>query len=261
MNKSAFAVFLGIILMASTFTHVAFAENSKCSRDCEAPTLGTLDDGKVIVENGFSINGQSFDISGFSQTIPTQSLVVGEQVTVKMIVYENSGVKALRYTSFAIADYKGERDQNEKASIAFVQDYTGAQKIDVVDFDKLLSDVRYNATAIDSFRTMIQFSFEFAKPVDKSAIVIETWDESKSSRKNVLFDAIQVEEKSLEKIKEEKMIQKIAEKKIEKKAVEKTPVRIEEKKQEKTEKQKDKFTKKPQIAKGKNKKQFKLHYQ
>ena len=254
MNKPVFAIFLAAILVTSALAQESFAENSKCDGDCEAPTFGTLDDGRMLVEKGLTINDQTFDITGFSQTIPTQVLVVGQPVTVSVIVYENSGVKSLQYTAISISDYQGERSQTEKARIAFMQDFEGTQKLDVLDFDKMLSNVKYTATQIDSFRTMIQFTFEFAKPVDKSTLIIEAWDDSRNSRKSILFDAIKAEEKSMQKAKEEKMMQK---KMVDKK----TPVKTEEKKEEKSEKSKEKSTKKPQIAKGKKKTKLKQQYQ
>jgi len=253
MNKPVFAAFLAAILVCSVAAHESFAENAKCDGDCEAPTLGTLDDGKMLVEKGFAINGESFDVTGFTQTIPTQMLVVGQPVTVKMTVYENSGTAALRYVSFAVTDYKGERDQTQKATISFIQNFDGTQKLDVLDFDKMLSNVKYTATPVDSFRTMIEFTFEFAKPVEKSSIVIEAWDDSRSSRKNVLLDAIQVDEKSMEKVKEEKMM----EKKVEKK----TPAKVEKQEKKKEEKKEEKSKKKPQVAKGKKKTKLKPQYQ
>lgn len=252
MNKPVFAALIAAILVSSVASQ-AFAENAKCDGDCVAPTLGSFDDGRIIVEKGLSINDQSFDIIGFTQTIPTQMLVVGQPMTVKMMVYENSGTSVLRYVSFAVADYKGERDQTQKARIAFMQNFDGTQKLDVLDFDKMLSNVKHTATQVDSFRTMIEFTFEFAKPVEKSSIIIEAWDDSRSSRKNILLDSIQVDEKSIEKVKEEKMMEK-------KTTQKKTPVKVEEKKEEKSEKSKEKSTKKPQIAKGKKTKQLPRQY-
>jgi hypothetical protein len=253
MNKPVFAALLAAILVSSIAAQESFAENAKCSRDCEAPTIGSLDDGKMLVEKGLTINDQSFDVSGFTQTIPTQMLVVGQPVTVKMIVHENSGTSALRYASFAIADYKGERDQTQKVRVAFMQNFDGTQKLDVLDFDKTLSNVKYTATQVDSFRTMIEFTFEFAKPVEKSSIIIEAWDDSRSSRKNVLLDAVQVDEKSMEKIKEQKMM----EKKVEKKA----PAKVEKQEEKKEEKKEEKSKKKPQVSKGKKKTKLKQQYQ
>lgn len=48
------------------------------------------------MEKGLTINDQSFDVSGFSQTIPTQTLTVGQTNTVKLTAYENSGIRSLR---------------------------------------------------------------------------------------------------------------------------------------------------------------------
>jgi hypothetical protein len=219
-----------------------------------APTIGSFDDGQKIVDEGLSINDQSFDVTEFSQTIPTQMLVVGQPTTVKLTVYENNGVDALRYVSFAIADYKGERNQIQKARIAFMQNFDGVQKLDVLDFDGLLYDIKYTATKIDSFTTMIKFTFEFAKPVDKSAIIIEVWDDARNARKNILLEAIQVKDLGIKKDEKEKMM----EDKVEQ---EKAPVKVEEKKEEKSEKPKEKWTKKPQMVKGKKKTKLKQQYQ
>lgn len=254
MNKPVFAILLAGILVTSVLAQESFAENSKCDGDCVAPTFGTLDDGRVIVEKGLTINDQSFDVSGFSQTIPIQTFIVGQTNTVKLVIYENSGVKSLRYVSLTISDYKGERDQTEKARIALTQDFEGTQKLDILDFDKILSNVKYNATQMDSFTTVVYFTFDITKPVDKSALIIESWDDARNARKNILLDAIKAEEKSMEKVKEEKMMEK-------KMAQKKTPVKVEEKKEEKSEKSKEKSTKKPQIAKGKKTKKLPRQYQ
>lgn len=254
MNKPVFAILLAGILVTSVLAQESFAENSKCDGDCVAPTFGTLDDGRVIVEKGLTINDQSFDVSGFSQTIPTQTFTVGQTNTVKLTVYENSGIKSLRYVSLTISDYKGERDQTEKARIALTQDFEGTQKLDILDFDKILSNVKYNATQVDSFTTAVYFTFDIAKPVDKSSLIIESWDDARNARKNILLDAIKAEEKSMEKVKEEKRMEK-------KMTQKKTPVKVEEKKEEKSEKSKEKSTKKPQIAKGKKTKKLPRQYQ
>lgn len=254
MNKPVFAILLAGILVTSVLAQESFAENSKCDGDCVAPTFGTLDDGRVIVEKGLTINDQSFDVSEFSQTIPTQTFTVGQTNTVKLTVYENSGVSSLRYVSLTISDYKGERDQTEKARIALTQDFDGTQKLDILDFDKILSNVKYNATQIDSFTTVVYFTFDIAKSVDKSALIIESWDDARNARKNILLDTIKAEEKSMEKIKEEKMMEK-------KMTQKKNPVKVEEKKEEKSEKSKEKSTKKPQIAKGKKTKKLPRQYQ
>ncbi|MBI5697576.1 MAG: hypothetical protein HZC29_03585, partial [Thaumarchaeota archaeon] len=169
-------------------------------------------------------------------------------------VYENSGVSSLRYVSLTISDYKGERDQTEKARIALTQDFEGTQKLDILDFDKILSNVKYNATQIDSFTTVVYFTFDIAKSVDKSALIIESWDDARNARKNILLDAIKAEEKSMEKIKEEKMMEK-------KMTETKSPPKVQEEKKEEKSDKKSESKKKPQVAKGKKKNKLKRQYQ
>jgi hypothetical protein len=77
------------------------------------------------------------------------------------------------------------------ASISFDQDFTGEHMSDVMDPDGLLKDVRVQATQIDDFRQMIEFSFKVVKPFDASSLIVEMWDAERSARTNVFLDAVQ----------------------------------------------------------------------
>lgn len=239
MNKSMLAILIAGILTASIYSQNSFAENSRCSVDCVAPTLGQLDDSTVLVEKGLTINDQSFDVMQYSQVIPTQTFKVGQPIKVKMLVYENNGVKSLRHVSLAISDYKDERNQYQKAAISFIQEFDGAQKTEVLDFDELFDNVKVNTTTIDQFTTSITISFNIKKPVDTSSLIVDVWDDARSSRKNIFLDAIKIEEKGTEKI-DEKISVKTMSKKTEQKSIEKvkkkTPVKTEEKSKEKSSK-------------------------
>jgi hypothetical protein len=241
MYKQFFVIFMAATLVGSLAVQDSYAENSRCSIDCEAPTIGVLDSGQTIVEKGLTINGQAFDATQFIQTIPPQEFVVGKPVKIEMTVYENSGVDALRYASIAINDYKDELNQNEKARIAFVQKFDGTQTVEILDFDKMLENVTVNATKIDQFRTSLVFSFTVIKPVSTTSLVIDMWDDSRSSRKYVLSDAIKVDIETVKKPEMEKAKpKKMTEKKEPKKKEEKT-------------KEEKKPVKKPQTSKGKKK--------
>ena len=260
MNKPLFAILIGIALMTSVAPQNSFGENTGCRRDCEAPTFGQLDDGKKMVQGGLVINDKSFDVIQYEQTIPTMTFAAGQPLRVKMTVYENSGVSALQHVSFTISNYKDERHQNDKASISFDQDFTGEQKVNVVDFDKIFDSVKANATAIDAFTTSVVFTFKFQKAIDTSSIIIDTWDNGKNSRKNVFVDAIKVEDRSLE-----KAVQNVIEKKMEEKKMamkDQKDSKVEKEKSSENSKDKSKKpTKKPQIAKGKKKTQLPQQYE
>ena len=176
-------------------SHMVFAENSNCRGDCVAPTIGTLDDGQIMVTNGFMIKGHAFDITGYSQKIPTTSVLMDETITVKMLVYENSGIQALRQVDFILSDYKDDRNRNDKASISFTQDFTGAQKVNILDHSKILNKVKVTATPVDQFITSIALTFAIQKPLETSSIIIDMVDDSRSLRRNILVDAIVVENK------------------------------------------------------------------
>ena len=260
MNKPLFAILIGISLMTSVAPQNSFGENAGCRRDCEAPTFGQLNDGKKMIQNGLIINDKSFDVTEYDQAIPTMTFAAGQPLRVKMTVYENSGVSALQHVSFTISDYKDERHQNDKASISFDQDFTGEQKVNVVDFDKIFDSVKANATSIDAFTTLVVFTFKFQKSIDTSSIIIDTWDNAKNSRKNIFVDAIKVDDKSLEKAIHNAIEKKIAEKKMTMK--DQKDGKVEKEKLAESSKDKSKKSaKKPQIAKGKKKIQLPRQYE
>lgn len=232
MNVSVLVILIAGILTVSIYSQNSFAENSRCSVDCVAPTLGLLDDGMRLVENGLTINDQSFDVAQYSQVIPTQTFKVGQSIKVKMLVYENSGVKSLRHVSLAISDYKDERNQYQKASISFIQEFDGTQKTEVLDFDRLFDNIKVSATPIDQFTTSIVVAFNIQKPIDTSSLVVDMWDDARSSRKNIFLDAIKIEEKGTElaeKTPAKTIDEKTEQKPIEKVKEEKTPAKTKEK--------------------------------
>ncbi len=241
MNRTVLAILIAGILTTSIYSQNSFAENSRCSVDCVAPTLGQLDDGTILVEKGLTINAKTFDVMQYSQVIPTQTFQIGQPIKVKMLVYENNGVKSLRHASLAISDYKDERNQHQKAAISFIQEFDGTQKTEVLDFDELFDNVKVSTTTIDQFTTSITISFSIKKPVETSSLIVDVWDDARSSRKNIFLDAIKIEEKGTEHI--EKIPAKVTSKKTEQKPIEKvkekTPIKSKEK------------SSKPTVGKGK----------
>lgn len=178
------------MLSLSLFSLNTYAENANCSGDCVAPTIGVLDDGQRIVENGLVINGRAFDADRHIQEIPTMTFNTGSPSKVKLMVYENSGVDSLRHASITITDYQDDRNQNDLASISLNQDFTGEQTVKVVDADGYLTAVTAKATPLDQFRTQVEFSFKAVKPFDTADLVVDLWDDARSSRSNVFLDAV-----------------------------------------------------------------------
>jgi hypothetical protein len=179
------------ILSTTLFTIDTFAENANCSIDCEAPTIGDIDNGQRVVENGLAINDNAFNVEHQIQTIPTTQLETGKTATVQMTVYENNGVSSLRHVSLTISDYQDDVTQNDMASISFNQDFSGEQTVDVMDPNDILKDVQVKTEDLDEFRTQIEFSFMVVKPFDTSDLIVDMWDDDRSARTNVFLEALQ----------------------------------------------------------------------
>lgn len=177
----------GILSSVSMFTN---AYSEICSTPCEAPTIGTLNDGQRIVENGLIINGRAFDVTGLKQTIPVNTLNTGDIAKIKLVVYENEGVDSLRHASIIISDFGDDNNRNDLASISFNQDFTGMQTVDVMDPSGIFKGATAKATQLDSFRTEVTFSFKTMKPFATSDLIVQLWDNEPSLRTNVFFDAV-----------------------------------------------------------------------
>lgn len=187
----------GILSISMFAANVYASENAQCSRDCEAPTLGVTDSGQRVIDNGLAINGRTFEVQNQIQTIPTMTFTTGNTAKVKLLIYENDGVSELRHASMAITDYKDDKNQNDKVMISFDQDFTGAQSFDVTDAEGLVKDVNVKAAQLDQWRTEVVFSFKPVKPFDTSALVVEMWDEERSSRSNVFLNAVKATGKEI----------------------------------------------------------------
>jgi hypothetical protein len=191
MTKVLLQVLIAVSVLSSVslFTN-SFAENADCSKDCEAPTLGVLDDGQRVVENGLTINSRSINVEGLIQSVPTTTFNTGDTAKVRLVVYENNGASALRHTSLAISDYADDQHRSDIATVSFDQNFAGTQTITVTDSNGFLKDATAKATELNQFSTLVEFSFTIMKPFDTSAVIVESWDAKLSSRSNVFLNAV-----------------------------------------------------------------------
>ncbi|MEM2786286.1 MAG: hypothetical protein QXW37_07210 [Candidatus Nitrosotenuis sp.] len=178
----------GILSSATILTTNAYAE--RCDINCEAPTIGVINNGQRIVDNGLIINGRAFTAEENIQSIPTMTLTTGNTAKIKLEVYEDGGVNEIRHVSIAISDYKDDRNQNELASIWLEQDFTGEQNVRVVDPNGIFKSATAKMTPTDQFRVMVEFSFKVMKPFGTSSLVVDMWDSGRASRTNVFLDAV-----------------------------------------------------------------------
>lgn len=214
MTRTLFQLIIAVAVLSSVslLTVNAFADIG-CRRDCEAPTLGVTYEGKQIVENGFTINGKSFNVDELTQTLPTTKVRTGELVKIELVVFENSGAEYLRDTSLSIGDYADDTHVNILATMSFKQNFNALLKgslssdsdisktSTVVDPTGLLKDVVIKTSEVDSYRTAIVITFRATKPIDTSDIIVQTLDAKKNSKTNIFHDAIAVTGKQIVEVK------------------------------------------------------------
>nr|AIF08645.1 hypothetical protein [uncultured marine thaumarchaeote KM3_31_G08] len=181
-------IMLSILLIPNI--GISFAEHghdessgSGCSGDCTAPTLGADIEGFTQVEGGFTINGQTFDVEYFEQTIPTQIIHTNEPVEIILKVFENSGPQFLNHVGLVIGNehvfnsYVWE--QLPTAEIEWTQTFDGDQSVEIEDSENLLTDVSVDAE-VDGTITVLKFQFTPTTPFDTSHIMVKMWDHNRS---------------------------------------------------------------------------------
>lgn len=214
MTRTLFQLLIAVTVLSSvSLLAVNASADTGCRRDCEAPTMGVTYEGKQIVDNGFTINGRSFNVDELTQTLPTTKVRTGEIVKIRLVVFENSGGEFLKNTSLSIGDYADDQHVNILSTISFDQNFVAVLKaplssdsdvsktITVTDPSGLLKDVMVKTSDVDSYRTAVDIIFRVTTPIDTSDIIVKSIDAKKNSRTNVFYDAIAVTGKQIVEVK------------------------------------------------------------
>jgi len=164
---------LFMIALSIGYTGEADA-SSGCSGDCSPPTLGVLE-AQQIVKGGLTINGQTFDVTYFSQTIPAQSFDRGEQISITLLIYENSGIDKLEHVEL-VMDVSGADSESGKVSVAWNKKFDGTLTVDVLDYNNMFQDVKAQPKAVDDFQTSMTFLFDHAGPIEINGLKVTVWD-------------------------------------------------------------------------------------
>jgi len=162
------------------------------SGDKTAPTFNTFSvtGAKTQLEDGtIGFGGILSQEIQLTNKMPTAIVETGNEIQLRMLLYENSGTSALQH----IALYTNLRN-NERVdkSDTYVQ-YDKGKPIKIVDKNGYLSDTKVSFVQRNKNVEWV-FSLTFAKPMDTSNIIVRAWDIDRNSRDAVFLDAIKVEQ-------------------------------------------------------------------
>ncbi len=141
------------------------------------------------VEMPITIDGKGYPITGRSNTITTNIVYSGEPVPLKLVYYETDLTHVGLYTNL--------RDANDKIydSDTYII-YNKDKPIEIVDPNGYFSDVDLTVNKVGAVKYEVNFDITFAKPMEKSHIILRAWDFGLSSIDTVIEDAWEVIEPS-----------------------------------------------------------------
>ena len=175
-----------------------------CSGDCTPPTLGVFSQGKRIVDNGFSYNGNPVDVELFYTPYPLITVNVGEENVTILKIYENEGPQNIKHVELAFGLGKGEIIGDSKAKIELDIKFDGTETVTVFDPEKALQDVRVESkiggcrTSIANAQCLIVTIYHtFREPLEFNMVGTYVWDFRRNGWQNYYNHGIHIMGESL----------------------------------------------------------------
>lgn len=210
MKFHSFFVFFALLVIFGSATNPALAGHGSgggsggCSGDCNPPTLGQDSSGRTYVNDGFAINGKSYDVAHFKQDIPTETIKVKEPVTVTLKVFENSGTSSLTHVILKLGleekIISGIKIPYSPVEIMWENPFDSTPSVSVEDPNNLVDNVTVeSAMTEDVFGTVdsvMVYDFTFT-PVEKfntEVILVTMWDYKNNAWTNYFHDALLIED-------------------------------------------------------------------
>jgi len=178
---------------------------TKCSADCTPPTLGVTKTGKILVENGFSYNGNPVNVNSFFTPYPLITVDVGRENVATFKLYEDRGPQSVSHFALAFGLGHGKIFSDSKAIIEWDKSWNGQETLNVIDPENSLDNVRVNTfagpcTNGDVFGKdclIINVYHTFRQPLDFNIVGTYFWDAKLNAANNYFNDGVQVEGDSL----------------------------------------------------------------
>ena len=180
------------------FVAVSSGANGGCRGDCfDSPTLGVDDNGRRIVTNGFTYNGNPIDVEKYFTPYPLITVDVGVKNTAKFKIYEDSGPQSVRHFELAFGIANGQTIHTSTAVIKWDKTFSGIETVTTVDPDNVLQDVDVRTTTGKCSESggeclIITVDHTFRAPPEFNIVGTNVWDEERNGWQNYYNDGIAV---------------------------------------------------------------------
>jgi len=193
--SSALTLFVLMALVVAS-SAPAFALNGYGTTFGRGPQFGGLLGGTsstsggtyATYTNGLSINGATFDVSHYTNTIKTQTLYVNNPSDITVKIYNHDGPQLVQH-GILFLDLKGTDPQTYQTNTYIEWDKnTGVSKSDP---NGLLKSGTVTAKISGNF-LYLTFHIVPAKTLDTSHIIVRSWDLNHSNGQVVVLNAIKI---------------------------------------------------------------------
>lgn len=171
--------------------------DSGCDGDCTPPTLGLDKNNNRVVSDGFSFNDNPVDAEYYYTPYPLITAYVGEENSIKLVIYENEGPANLAHIGVAFGLGHGETYAESGAIINWDRDYNGIEKITLDDPENVLENIRVEVEEVDcvdigSRCTSAVIYHTFRAPLEFNMVATNIWDHDRNSWQNYFNHGVQI---------------------------------------------------------------------
>ncbi|WP_299290074.1 hypothetical protein [Nitrosopumilus sp.] len=168
-----------------------------CDQNCVSPTLGKFYTNRMVVENGFSYNENTVDVTSHSTLFPLVTTSVGEKNTLSLILYEDEGPQNIAHVGVAFGLKQGDIFNDSQIIINWDRNFDGSEMVSVIDSENVLDNVEIIAeekdcTIINSQCLYITFYHAFRTSLDSNIVSVDVWDFNRNGKQNYFDPGILV---------------------------------------------------------------------
>ncbi|MCV0401595.1 MAG: hypothetical protein K5777_06430 [Nitrosopumilus sp.] len=182
--------------------------------DCEAPTLGVDDDGRRLVDGGFTYNGNSIDVERYFTPYPLVTVSVGKQNVAEFKIYDDKGPDSISHFELAFGLANGESIGKSKAVINWDRTFDGIETVTIDDPENVLDKIKvttsedYCSDESQQKCLIVKVTHTFRAPLDFNILGTNVWDTKRNAWQNYYNHGIEVVGDSLNHPKEHDGINK-----------------------------------------------------
>ena len=166
----------------STNSLSSLPDSIRASLSNQDPFKPILPSNDLPIDYPLTIDDKGFLISSYASTIVTNTVKTGTPVKLKMLFNEASTLEHVAlYTNI-----RGTQREISNSDTYII--YDKGKITEIVDPHGYFSDVKLDISK-DGTKNVFTYDITFAKPMEKSDIVMRAWDAKKNSADNKIFDA------------------------------------------------------------------------